>query len=218
VWNRCLNVNKIAYTHDDNDDGRAASPKVAKSNGTVFTKRDVRSLFSKFFKKDTDVPLKLLIKIDNYFMIFVHYFVQYLRDTGLMYNKHITLVHMTCFLKMYNHHVWPRYYGRLLDINIRSKIYMDLLDCVKKQHKQYCNFENDQFKIDLSVIHVLVDFAFDVLLWILGPVLIQNGKTVCISATSCPNLFIRHIEIFKMKYVLLNKKIPCLLNLSTVVV
>ncbi|XP_026820277.1 uncharacterized protein LOC113558895 [Rhopalosiphum maidis] len=219
VWYRCLNAEKNDYgapdnvtTNDDDDDDDGQATKNKTKPCTIFTKKDVRSIFSKFFKKNADVPLKLLIKLDNYFMIFVHYFIQYLKDTGLVYQKHITILHITCFLKMYSHHVWPRYSAKLLDVNLREKVYTDFSECIKRQHRQYCNFENDRFVIDRSVILVLMEFAFDVLLWILGPLLLQNGKTVCIPTTTCVNLIIRHIDLFETKYVLLNKNLPCPLN------
>ncbi|XP_025200466.1 uncharacterized protein LOC112598282 [Melanaphis sacchari] len=222
VWDRCLHVNKIAYDADVSVaykkhcsvDGRTNKRTNNATLDTVITKRDVRSMFHKFFKTNADVPLKLLIKLDNFFMIFAHYFVQYLRDTALVHQKEITLRNITCFLKIFNHDVWPRYYGNLLNAvdvaveNVKRKLCGSFVDCLRNQQKRYCNFDANQISIDPAVGRVLVDLGFDVLLWILGPVLAQNGNSVRISAPACAGIFIKRLETFETQHVLLNKKIP----------
>lgn len=176
-------------------------PLKAKNGGddlTVFTKKDVRVMFYKIFPKDKDVPLALLIKIDNFFMIFVHYFVHYLKTTGMVEQRSIGLKHIICFLQIFHPNVWPRYGNPLLDVRVRSTIKKEFANCIKTERDRMGDFVNEPFVIESEVIDTLLLFAFNVLSWVLGPILISTQHVA--SPHTYALLFIRAIEIFERDY------------------
>lgn len=127
---------------------------------TVFTKKDVRVIFYKIFPKDKDVPLALLVKIDNFFMIFVHYFTHYLRTTSIIEQRTISLKHIICFLEIFHPKVWPRYGNDFLNARVRNTIKKEFAECIKNERNRIMgNFDNDQFSLDPEVIDTLLLFA-----------------------------------------------------------
>lgn len=171
---------------------------VVTNNLTVFTKKDVRVMFYKIFPKDKDVPLSLLIKIDNFFMIFVHYFIHYLKTTGMVEQRSVGLKHIICFLQIFHPNVWPRYGNPLLDVRVRSTIKKEFANCIKTERDRMGDFDNDTFVIENEVIDTLLLFAFNVLSWVLGPILISTQHVA--SPHTYALLFIRAIEIFERDY------------------
>ncbi|MGI4816788.1 MAG: hypothetical protein ACRYE7_02275 [Janthinobacterium lividum] len=169
------------------------------NNLTVFTKKDVRVMFHKLFPKDKDVPLALLVKIDNFFMIFVHYFTHYLRTTSLVEQRTISLKHIICFLEIFNTRVWPRYGNDLLNVQVRNTIKKEFADCIKNERNRIMgNFDNDQFSLDPDVINTLLLLAFNVLSWVIGPIVVSPCSAA--SPQKYAALFIRAIDIFERDY------------------
>lgn len=138
-------------------------------------------------------------------MILIHYFTYYLRDTNLINNKIVTLNNVYYFFKTFNHNVWPRYNAKILDMNINENVFNNFTECVVNYRKRLCNFDDDAFSLEPRVVRVLMEFFFDILCWVLGPMLIQKSS---MSPQTYASLIIKHLEVFDMRYVVLNNNIP----------
>jgi len=119
-----------------------------------FSKEDVYNLFNRFFPNSRLVPDALCVRIDNFFMVTIEWFIRYVVETGNWKEK-FTMGKFYYFysqflrqrVPQYESDILPFYYNHSVITGISNTINLGL-HSVQKDHKN--------FKIDLPVIRMLL--------------------------------------------------------------
>ncbi|CAI6367870.1 unnamed protein product [Macrosiphum euphorbiae] len=112
------------------------SPTCDKSSQiSVFAKTDIFEVFKFYFSKSSDVSSELCIAVDNFFMLIVVWFSNYMCNTGLLSvqsSGKFKQVILPQFLKSFNKHVVEQYEHTIIAANYSARIKNKFAEAVCK--------------------------------------------------------------------------------------
>ncbi|CAI6374964.1 unnamed protein product [Macrosiphum euphorbiae] len=171
----------------------------------VFSKLDVVALLGPFFKRESDVPLKLCIYMDNLFMAVSYWLVHYVAKSDSIYSR-LNNTNSEVFFEKLNKTVIHWFEAELLVMRYSTNFINKfkkatiIYACYVSMAEKRCRFD-----IEIPTFRLLLRLCHKVLEYAITPAMVHRGYPLV--SQQWANLFIYAIRDFETNDILCNDKL-----------